>query len=711
MRRATTLILLLARGASSDSLATLPTVRSADGVLQHTMRVTPGRLTVPELGLAFNSRLYNGQFPASTLRARPGDVVRLTVKNELQPNYPPTARSNHFEKYPNTTNLHAHGLHISPSGNADNVMASVEPGAERLYEYALLGTHLGGTHWYHPHMHGSTTLQLAGGMSGVLIVEDDPAITPAELLALPEHVMLLQHVHATPDAVDGIDAWNPFLEGGAVGFSDSQLLARYSNSGLTRRQVGTGDAILVNGQLAPTLALRPMEWTRLRLVHATMSYNLMLVADGCELRLIANDGVYLMGGAPRAIDAISMLPGSRRDVLIRCADAGSFALRTARDQTAPMDFLFPPSGDEATLLNLDVAGAPAPNKAPATLPALPSYLPDLRGADVDGEFEVAFILMVGFNLDAASTVAMALALASLAGLLVAWKAGRMDAVPPLRVLLRSWFGSCVHVDPPAGGDAAGDGMQLLPHAAARSDEAPAAPPTTLEDRRAQDLDEERAIRARAAQPRPSGKGEAASGCCPCCAPCRHWLVCLGCGVVTVVVVAAALRGMTGADMINYRVFASDHGPQHLMRLGKVEEWTVKQVDGRVPYRAGNGAHRAPRLLVLTVAGPHVCRVAVSAPLPHARQPRAAERGARGGSFALRLCPRRVLRRGGPAACRGGRHLQGALPAGRLYRRRGGPLPHPGARGQRHDAADVHSAVKAASLEVLRSSAGGPWCEE
>ena len=115
---ATALLLLASHGTSAAVLASLPTVRSVNGVLEHTLRVVPGRLAVPELGLAFNSRLYNGQFPATTLRAKPGDKIRLTVNNELQPNEPRPARPTHFQLSPNTTNLHAHGLHVGPGGSA-----------------------------------------------------------------------------------------------------------------------------------------------------------------------------------------------------------------------------------------------------------------------------------------------------------------------------------------------------------------------------------------------------------------------------------------------------------------------------------------------------------------------------------------------------------------------------------------------------------------
>jgi len=58
---------------------------------------------------------YNGLLPGPLLEAEPGDAVRIRLHNRL--NRP--------------TNLHYHGLHISPSGNADNVFLSVARGPAR----------------------------------------------------------------------------------------------------------------------------------------------------------------------------------------------------------------------------------------------------------------------------------------------------------------------------------------------------------------------------------------------------------------------------------------------------------------------------------------------------------------------------------------------------------------------------------------------------
>ena len=113
-----------------------------------------------------------------------------------------------------TTNLHTHGLHVEPGMNpngtaADNSFLRVLPHAdgqtrksstapgcrglaphervgEAQYEHPLGNVqraarrpgvpaqpHPPGTHWYHPHAHGSTHDQVASGLAGFLIVEGD----------------------------------------------------------------------------------------------------------------------------------------------------------------------------------------------------------------------------------------------------------------------------------------------------------------------------------------------------------------------------------------------------------------------------------------------------------------------------------------------------------------------------------------------------------
>jgi L-ascorbate oxidase len=117
-------------------------------------------------------------FVAPTLRAKPGDTIRVSLNNELSPEpgcTPPDINTPHCF---NSTNLHSHGLWVSPSGNSDNVLITIRPKVAFEYEYNIPATHPAGTFWYHPHLHGSTALQVSSGMAGALIVHGDRAPTP-----------------------------------------------------------------------------------------------------------------------------------------------------------------------------------------------------------------------------------------------------------------------------------------------------------------------------------------------------------------------------------------------------------------------------------------------------------------------------------------------------------------------------------------------------
>jgi FtsP/CotA-like multicopper oxidase with cupredoxin domain len=78
----------------------------------------------------------------------------------------------------NTTNLHTHGLHVSPSGNSDNVLLSIAPQTQFPYEINIPADHPAGTFWYHAHRHGSTATQVASGASGILIVKGERPYSP-----------------------------------------------------------------------------------------------------------------------------------------------------------------------------------------------------------------------------------------------------------------------------------------------------------------------------------------------------------------------------------------------------------------------------------------------------------------------------------------------------------------------------------------------------
>jgi hypothetical protein len=117
-----------------------PEVRhSVGGQLRTTFRV---RYTYQDIGgYKLHLRSYDGMTPGPTLRARPGDVLRIRLVNELPPNRDPQPDNHNLPNRLNTTNLHTHGLHVSPGGIADNALREMEPGQSYEIEVPIPPSH------------------------------------------------------------------------------------------------------------------------------------------------------------------------------------------------------------------------------------------------------------------------------------------------------------------------------------------------------------------------------------------------------------------------------------------------------------------------------------------------------------------------------------------------------------------------------------------
>ena len=119
-------------------------------------------------------------YPGPTLRVDPGEKLIVHYDNDLQnldikdffdpamtpkggdvPIYPPQLTEAPL-------NLHTHGLHVSPSGNADNVLLSIPAGMGNTYSYDVPKNMPNGLYWYHSHRHTMTTQQTYAGLSGLL---------------------------------------------------------------------------------------------------------------------------------------------------------------------------------------------------------------------------------------------------------------------------------------------------------------------------------------------------------------------------------------------------------------------------------------------------------------------------------------------------------------------------------------------------------------
>jgi FtsP/CotA-like multicopper oxidase with cupredoxin domain len=147
--------------------------------------------------------IRDGDFVAPPIRVKPGQTLRVRLDNHL-----PSCTEAELAQGPcrNDTNLHTHGLWVSPTGHSDNVMIAIPPGGTFDYEFHIPDDHPAGTFWYHPHRHGSGMYQIASGMAGALIVEGDRLPTTdrpgdVDILlkddrggAFPEQVLVFQNI-------------------------------------------------------------------------------------------------------------------------------------------------------------------------------------------------------------------------------------------------------------------------------------------------------------------------------------------------------------------------------------------------------------------------------------------------------------------------------------------------------------------------------------
>jgi FtsP/CotA-like multicopper oxidase with cupredoxin domain len=315
--------------AAGGQLSEPEALRSADGVLRVRLEAAEGPLTVA--GRPATAYGFNGSLPGPTLRLHPGDRLQVRLVNRLDA----------------PTNLHVHGLVVSPEGNGDNVFVTVQPGESFDYDYRLPDDHPPGVYWYHPHHHGMVADQVFGGLYGAIVVED-----AEELPVTRERVLVVSDI--TLDRAGRLQQPS----------SMARMLGR------------EGELVLVNGQAQPTFAARPGERERWRIVNACAARYVRLRLDGQQLDLLGLDSGRF--AEPRRVEEVVLATGNRADLLVT-ATAGSSTLEALGVDRGGMGGMGAAvSGDAGPLATFRVTGAAASGLPP--LPARPQPR-DLRGVE------------------------------------------------------------------------------------------------------------------------------------------------------------------------------------------------------------------------------------------------------------------------------------------------------------------------------------------
>lgn len=289
---------------------------------------SPARLRVA--GQHASLLTYGNSFPGPTLRFREGDRVRIRLTNRLG----------------TATNLHWHGLHISPS--VDNVLREIPSGESAVYEFTV-PKGAAGTYWYHPHLHGTASQQLFAGLAGAIVIEGPLDATP-ELREAEEHVVILKDLA---------------VAGGAVAPHNA---ADWMNG-------KEGDLLLVNGALGPVLPARRAS-LRLRLLNASNARYYRLKLEGHPLYLIATDGGFIE--KPVETSELLLAPGERAEVLVRLTREGTFRLLDLPYDrgTQTMGQSTPGASGMPGMPGMPTTGAPVPHVLLSVVaPSRPKPLP------------------------------------------------------------------------------------------------------------------------------------------------------------------------------------------------------------------------------------------------------------------------------------------------------------------------------------------------
>ncbi len=305
-----------------------------------------------------------------TFVVRGGDELRIRLLNQLPENPPFRAFRDptNFIK-PNTTNLHAHGLHVFP-GIYDNVTPPiygdyvVDPnyggvmpnGESRQHVYRIPKDHPAGPFYYHPQYHGSSALQAASLMSGAILVRGAVDDLP-DMAQATELIFLFQAPYF---------ALNTFLNDG-IGVADGrlekfrQLTQHPTGRGLKKNSAdeaySDAQPILINGVRQPTIVMRVGEVQRWRLINTQVFNSLNLSLDSHVLKQYTADGwgsaEYVDHGDARTTSGLSLraapgkttglglqpapdhtpgvglqlAPGNRASVVIQAGKPGTYYLR------------------------------------------------------------------------------------------------------------------------------------------------------------------------------------------------------------------------------------------------------------------------------------------------------------------------------------------------------------------------------------------------
>jgi FtsP/CotA-like multicopper oxidase with cupredoxin domain len=295
---------------------------------------------------------------APTLRVHPGDRVVLRLKNKLQDidpqasaieklmaqsictTKPKRKTSNPCDSGAMTatsTNLHWHGMSMSPVCHQDDVLKTSVAPTPGVFEYnfQIPKDEPPGLYWYHPHIHGFSSRQVQGGASGALIVEGLEGAVP-EVAGLPERVLVIRDQELmnpnAPPARSEPKVPRSLIE------SDGDAINSGTGFGKPAKDLSINYVPVPYPNYHPaTIAMKPNERQLWRVLNASsVTYlNLALLFQNKPqlIGIVAIDGVPMKKQGKASIpwvDHYGLPPGARVEFIMNGPPAGAPGLLVTR---------------------------------------------------------------------------------------------------------------------------------------------------------------------------------------------------------------------------------------------------------------------------------------------------------------------------------------------------------------------------------------------
>jgi FtsP/CotA-like multicopper oxidase with cupredoxin domain len=256
------------------------------------------------------------------IRVQPGSILNVEYENELAAQ----SREDCFgHPCMQMTNLHFHGLHVSPNAPQDDVLDMMaSPGETLHYSVQVPPQQPPGLYWYHTHSHGESYIQDLDGMSGAIVVEGIERYVP-EVRNLRERILVLRNRVLPTEA--------------------AERKAVMQSVAMQNTPCGTATekpeaAFTVNGTLRPNIDIVPGERQFWRIVNASPDLYADLEVDSVSLEVVALDGMPLAYHDPairkRSMSHVLLPPAGRVEAIVTGPPADSHvAMRTLCFDTGP----------------------------------------------------------------------------------------------------------------------------------------------------------------------------------------------------------------------------------------------------------------------------------------------------------------------------------------------------------------------------------------